>query len=801
MKSVGLSFIFALSTVGCLAVDVSETGGIAASDTLRKIDLQEVIVVAQPKEVYGLRQQAQSSTTLDAADIKRLKIKDVRDLSAVVPSFNMPDYGSRLTSAVYVRGIGSRINSPAIGLYVDNMPVINKSAMSRHFYQIDRIDALSGPSGTLYGANTEGGVVRLFSKNPMSYQGTDMSISLSTHNSERMEVAHYHRPFEHLAFSVSGYYDRGDGYLKNRLLDTKADKWQEAGGKIRMMHTPNQYFTVDFLADYQFTRQNGFAYGEVCKDEREPQSVLTNRQSNYRRNIFDACMNVAYKRGNLQLTSSTSYQYLKDFMFMDQDYTALDFLSLIERQFSNAFSQEVNLKHRLSDNVYSTSGLFLSKEWLRTDAPVGFESDFSQQLSKMIEQQMVSGITSSMAQKFVQRGMAEPLAAQMAAQAVERAGGVSVSADLRVPESFRTPKLNFGVFQEWNMNLCNRLRLTLGLRYDYTECRIDYNTCALLSLNAAVMGQKVKKPLSMLLDGKLKKDFSELLPKMGITYIFDDKQSNLFATISKGYRQGGYNIQMFSDIMQGLLMGNMKDLAMQSGGEVSLNETETDIDQKIGYKPEVSWNYELGTHINSLSPWLTADLSLYLITISNQQLSVMAGSYGFGRMMKNAGKSRSLGFEASLRGKLLGERLFWAVACGFSHSVFTKYEDIQDGNPVDYKHKRVPFVPQNTLNIRADYTLPLNSEKFKSLVFGADLRAIGRIYWDEANTFSQPFYANLSAHTDLCVNHLTLSFWAKNLTNTHFNTFAFQSSATMQSRTFAQKGRPVTLGVDIRCNF
>ena len=88
----------------------------------------------------------------------------------------MPEYGSRYTSSMYMRGIGSRVNSPAVGMYVDGMPIQSKSAFNFHTYDIDRVDVLHGPQGTLYGMNTEGGLIRLYSKNPFEYQGTDLKL-------------------------------------------------------------------------------------------------------------------------------------------------------------------------------------------------------------------------------------------------------------------------------------------------------------------------------------------------------------------------------------------------------------------------------------------------------------------------------------------------------------------------------------------------------------------------------------------------------------------------------------------------
>ena len=119
------------------------------ADTSRVYDLDEVVVVSQPKEVFRLRQQAISSSMFSAADMTSLNVRDLRDLSNYVPSFVMPNYGSRYTSSIYVRGIGSRVNNPAVGVYVDDIPLMTKSVFNFHSYGLDRVDILRGPYGTL----------------------------------------------------------------------------------------------------------------------------------------------------------------------------------------------------------------------------------------------------------------------------------------------------------------------------------------------------------------------------------------------------------------------------------------------------------------------------------------------------------------------------------------------------------------------------------------------------------------------------------------------------------------------------
>ena len=154
-------FLLPLSVMPAFAALAAEPG-----DSVRRaIDLDEVIVVSQPKEVYRLRQQPMSSSVFTTEQMQKLQMRDVRDMSQYVPSFVMPSYGSRYTSSMYIRGIGSRINNPAVGMYVDNVPLMSKSAFNQHVYDVDRVDVLRGPQGTLYGINTEGGLIRMFTKN------------------------------------------------------------------------------------------------------------------------------------------------------------------------------------------------------------------------------------------------------------------------------------------------------------------------------------------------------------------------------------------------------------------------------------------------------------------------------------------------------------------------------------------------------------------------------------------------------------------------------------------------------------
>lgn len=766
------------------------------SDSSRVVDLDEVVVISQPKEHAVLRRQPVSSTVFSDTEMSMLHVKALNQLSSFVPSFVMPRYGSRLTSSVYVRGIGSRTGNPSVGLYYDHIPLVNKATFNQHFYDIDRVDVLRGPQGTLYGINAEGGLVRVFSKNPLTYQGTDLSLGVASGLATCAEIGHYQKLGEHSGYSVSAFYNGQKGFFHHQDFSDRADLSNEAGARLRLVCHPNEQLTADFIADYQYVNQNGFAYGLYDEDSGSWSDPTSSLMNGYKRQMVNTGLRLSYDFGSLLLSSSTGYQYLDDAMQMDQDYLRADLMRLGQDQKLNAVTQELTLRTKRSDLFWNhTSGLFFSHQWLHTDGPVTFGDD----MNRMI----VGGINASIKQGMVAGGMPE-----QAAEAVVNAMGMAMSGN-RVPGTYRTPQLNLAAYHETSLKLSAALTATLGLRYDYQHQRIDYDTYSSFQLRFASRGQEVARQYLSALDGSTSADYHQLLPKFSLAWKLNASGDNIYATVSKGFRAGGYNLQMFSDIfrtemadMNSSLMGMMKQ-------DVTVEHTAEDyeeVNNTISYKPETCWNYELGTHLGLFSGSVRLDASVFFMQISNQQLSVLAGNYKYGRMMINAGRSNSCGGELSLRGVALGDRLSWAANYSFTHSTFRKYQDEETdraGNvvTVDYRGRRVPFVPRHTMSAMADYRLPVASSCLRAVTFGANVTGTGSVYWDIANLHKQRFYALLGAHLAADFGTLTLDIWGQNLTCTRYNTFAVESAADGVSRLFTQRGNPIQLGVDLKVHF
>jgi len=743
------------------------------NDTSRVVDLDEVVIVAQPKEQTRLRLQPLSSNVVSSEMMNQLSIHSLDQLSQYIPSFSMPAYGSRLTSSMYMRGIGSRINNPAVGVYYDNIPLMSKAAYNNHFYMLDRVDVLRGPQGTLYGQNTEGGLVRIYSKNPMSYQGTDINLSIGTGFYRNVELAHFHRPSDKLAFSVAGFYSGLKGFIENQNFDERNDKSLEAGGKVHLIFQPNQQLKFDWTADYQYVNQNGFAYGEfrpfatIIPADETVQDPATTIMNGYKRNMLNTGLAISYDMDNLLFTSTTSYQFLQDRMQMDQDYMTPDYLQLEQRQKMNALTQEFVLRSHDKSRWQHTTGLFGSYQWLRTDAPVYFGDAMRAQLAQNILGNMP---------KLVQSMFT-----------------VWEIPTLDVAEQFHTPQLNLGFFHESNIQLTDRLKATVGFRLNYDRVEIDYDTQALMKLHYATrllfFTMEHTNGLQSQLSHSYDKNYFQFLPKVALTYSLGGGLGNIYALVSKGYRSGGYNIQMFSDILQTDLKVNGKNSISLKDETKTLSHTAADyaaIEETISYKPEESWNYEVGTHLNLFDNLLHFDLALYYMQIRNQQLSIMEPNSNYGRMMVNAGKSHSCGLETTLRGRLFDNALDWAVTYSFTSAKFDEYDT--------YKDNDVPFVPKHTFSVIVDYHID-------KLTIGANVSGQGKTWWDEANTYSQNLYALLGIHAAYDFGPVVLNLWGRNLTDTKYNTFAVQSSAAGGTRYFAQRGNPIQLGMDVNIHF
>ena len=743
-------------------------------DTTKVIDIEEVVVIASPKETGKLRELPNAVSLISQKDMQANQITTLKNVSALVPNFFMPDYGSKITSAVYIRGIGSRINTPAVGLYVDNIPYIDKSAFDFNFYDIERIDILRGPQGTLYGRNTMGGLIKVHTRSPFSYQGTDVKLSYGSKSNYRSaSLTHYHRWNEHFAFSAGGYYEGSDGFFRNAYNGKKIDNMEAGGGRIRAIWLPSDNLKLDFTIGYDYSDEGGYPYyytGALNKSKQEYKEhigkISYNRDCGYRRGLFNTGLNIEYQGNSFIMNAVTGYQNLTDRMYLDQDFLPVDIYNIEQKQRINTLSEEITFKSKKNQRWIWVTGASGFYQWLHTDAPVTFQSEGIQWLENNINKGMASS------------GM--PINLKI------------LSETMPVPGIFDTPVLGAAIFHQSTFNhlLFENLSATVGLRLDYEKNKIDYNSSAAMNIQMYMAGKPMGKPMEQAAEfiGKLDDDHVQLLPKFALKYDFN-KQNNIYATVSRGFRSGGYNIQMFSELLQSALK-------QRPGAGSAVSDDE--IKNLVTYKPEYSWNYEIGSHLSLFGGKLKTDLAAFYMDTRDQQIAKFVES-GLGRMMVNAGSSESYGAEVSLTASV-NRNLSLNGSYGYTHSTFKKYDagkSSSDEN-IDYSGHYVPFVPRHTMNVGANYSFFLGGNKWaQSLTVGLNYTGAGKIYWTEKNDVSQSFYGTLNGRISLQAKALQIDFWGRNLTNKDYTTFYFES----MERGFEQRSKPLQLGVDVRYHF
>lgn len=767
----------------------------APADTTRVIDIEEVVVIATPKENNRLRQQPISATSFSQGDMRNNSVTSVKSLSGLVPNLFIPDYGSKLTTSVYVRGIGSRINTPAVGLYVDNIPFIDKSAFDFNYSDIERIDVLRGPQGTLYGRNTMGGLIRVFTKSPFSYQGTDISLGAATYNNYKASVNHYHRISDKFAFSAGAFYEHEGGFFENTARNNeKIDKSDEVGGRMRAIWLPKDNLKLDLTVNYEYSNQGGYPYQLTSISETDIYyqdlkgdlgKVAYNNECGYMRHLLNGGLNLEHQAENFILSSVTGFQYLKDEMNLDQDFTKKNVYTMSQRQNSKTLSEEIVLKSKPGRRWQWTTGVSGFYQWLNTEGPVTFHEDG---ISSLMEDN-VNGIFKKIKEE-------KPMMPDMSLDITDE--------NILIGGNFKSPMLSTGIYHQSTINdiFIDGLSFTAGLRMEYERYWLDYNSNSNINFDFKIA--VMPKPFEGLssspsVNGKINHDYIQLLPKFALQYDFN-KSNNIYASVSKGYRSGGYNIQMFSEIVQGEMINGMittldensHGMVSQMGGD-KIPHYEFNIQETTMYKPEYSWNYEIGSHMTMFDGRLQADVAAFYMDTHDQQISRFAAS-GLGRITVNAGKSRSIGGELALKAQIT-DAFSINGNYGYTHATFTDYVVSDE---VNYNGNYVPFVPEHTFTVGGQYIFRMKSGSWlDNIMLNANYKGAGRIYWTEQNNAYQNLYGTLNGRISLNKGNGQIGIWISNALNTEYQAFYFES----MNRGFAQMGRPMQIGVDLRCRF
>jgi iron complex outermembrane receptor protein len=333
--------------------------------------LEEIVVTAQKRE-ERLIDTPQSVSVLSSEDLAKLAATQFRDFANTVPGLSFTTAGAGYTQ-LSMRGVTSGTDiSPTVGIYIDEVPYGSSTAFASGsqlaldvgLFDVDRIEVLHGPQGTLYGASTMGGLIKYVSKRPNATTlGGDVQSGLSAthHGGVNYNVAAaVNAPIltDKAAVRASGFYSRDGGYIDNIALNQAGiNRSVVEGGRIDLLLAPSEALSIRITGFLQNISRDGEAAADYTRAGAPVDSSLDQRR------LFDEPFDqhfrlvsgtVGYDLGAVMLTSITSYQTSRTETSLDLSGAYAPLLKLaLGRSYSavglplrfstNKFVQEVRL--------------------------------------------------------------------------------------------------------------------------------------------------------------------------------------------------------------------------------------------------------------------------------------------------------------------------------------------------------------------------------------------------------------------------------------------------------------------------
>lgn len=446
------------------------------SSANKNVPLDEIVVTDFKQNKRNLTSTAVS--TINVQQLHNQQIVNLKELTAVMPNFYMPDYGSYANTPVYIRGIGTKSKGSAVGFYVDGVPHFESSAFNIDLSDIAAVNVFRGPQGTLYGRNTIAGIINVYTHNPLDYQRTRIKVGYGRYNDFIAQASNYAKISEKFGISTVASYHHNDGMFTNHFLNEKADKLNEGEGRVGFYWRPTTNWLLHLNSTLTYSEQNGYPYApyDIVKDELLP--ISYNRNSTYRRLISSTGLNAQYENNHISFNSQTSYQFIKSHQGLDQDFTPQDVYFVDNSYHQNMLSQELTLKSNDKGRYQWIVGLFgmllHSNQFAETSY---FTRDFS------------------------------------------------------TPTTYKNPTAGYAIYHQSSYNIWRGMSATVGLRFDYEHAKTTYNQDkTTLSTGVTTHAKDFVSSAS----------FRQFTPKFTLQYL-TNKDNLYYISITRGYKPGGFN--------------------------------------------------------------------------------------------------------------------------------------------------------------------------------------------------------------------------------------------------------------------
>jgi iron complex outermembrane recepter protein len=733
--------------------------GQALADTPTDADQIPEIVVTAQKRTESLQTVPVSITTFGAEALKDRAVESFIDYATSVPNlgFGASGDGAANSRTISIRGVSG---DNTTGFYLDETPL--PDSLDPRIVDIDHIEVLRGPQGTLYGARSMGGTVRLLTNQPDTSNftaGVHTGISSTEHTNAPNYVADgvINLPLiqDRLGLRVVGFFDREAGFFKRQFpttpgavsLSTVDDVGRSVvqGGSLSLMLKVNDALTVTPRILHQETAYNGFPFADGTATNFSPVNFIQSRTFNVPEGGSDRwtlySLGVHYTLPLGELVSSTSY-FDREIIEREDESEVVSLFFYTPAGLPPVESQITEIKplHRFVQEVRFASAL---------QGPWQF---------------VLGGYYSATNGQFTP-GLYPPTIVPGLTALSGYPGNLFFYQNY--PSSIREP----AAFGELSYKATSKLKLTAGARW------YEIKSSASGTEQGAAVGVVVTDTAGKLTEVGVN-------PKVQADYQINN-DAMVYTTAAKGFRPGG----IVPTVPSAAALGCPNQLA-------ALGLTTQQTHQ---YQSDSLWNYELGAKTAWFENRLTVNADVFYIDWKNIQQQILL-SCGF-QFRTNAGAAKSEGGELEVHARPL-HGLDISSGVGYQHAVITKAGAGGAASPLQ-PGDRVYQVPDWTANTAATYTSALNS-RF-NLINNLSYSYVG----NSKSANNDPFaprtrapYALLDARFALAFAQYEVALVGKNLTNEHANLADNRSIAVeLPGRPRIVTNQPITFGIEFRSTF
>jgi iron complex outermembrane recepter protein len=759
------SALWMLSCVGALADDTSAAAASAAGAAQGGV---ETVTVTAQKRTENVKDIPMSVSVVGGKQIEKQHILDYTDLARTVPGLSFSDNGGPGLDRIIMRGVSSGAGDATVGVYLDDVSITmpqfySVGATQPRFFDLDRVEVLRGPQGTLYGASSMGGTLRFMSRQPDldSFHGSFSSEVSGTKgggiNFEQQAVVNIPiQPGKAAlrigvdAVSNSGFIDHvsPSGQVDNK--DVNSDRTGAIHATLTYKATDDLTFIPSLFVQRLKADDTSVFYTSLPKFQQNKLVAEPIQDT-----VFLPSLTIKDDLHWADFTSVTGYFERKFARTMDGTNYNSGFLAS-PGVLPNPNNLDLSPIASLPGPVYNTPRAtqlseelrLASKSMTETGLPYTWLAGIylADQHAHLSDHEFVPGLGAAIQQIYGQNA-SNILGVPLTNDEVE-----SYESEAHIKQ--------YAGFGETTFAVTDKLKLTAGVRYLIADQTFNVTEGAFFSSGLPPQYNTSTKN-------------SALTPKYAIDYAVTES-ANLYATAVKGFRLGGSN----NPIPQSICGPDLNAIGLQSAPQ--------------NYDPDTLWSYEGGTKMNMFGNRLTVNADVYYLDWKNVQQSIGLPTCG-NAFTANAGNAVSYGTELEVRGRVTPD-LSLALAAGTTHARLTS---VSPGTGASVGQALLG-VPEWTMTLAFDYHHQIN-DKVEGFV-RADWDWVGPshgTYNQASSDYNRPTYDVVNASLGVNYGSTEVSLFAKNLFNQ--NKIVQRPSILFVSEGYTV--RPLTVGLSVRTVF